>query len=211
MLEIDKSRLECDFRKKLVNLNKIHNKDIKWIKRLLLNCNIFVTKLERLLNDSDLLISYRNLIESEKIIFPKQKGPHSSVYVYFSSKILDFNYKVKDINKNLKILPEFLKDLQSIIFDLNHHYRAKYKCLKERRLSLRRLLDSSIFDLRSIFYKSTYFINEVDNYIILNNSNQIFNMDFIYKVNKNYWTIFGKYKYKNVVDYRNFLVDTWFK
>ena len=54
-------------------------------------------------------------------------------------------------------------------------------------------------------------MNEIDNYIINNNPNKMFNKDFILELNTKYWDQEGKYKYKNMSNYILFLMDTWFK
>jgi hypothetical protein len=212
VLEENKLYLERDFNMKITKLSNIHNKNIKTLKKLLLNCKFFLERLNILINkgiSKRFLISENKLLETQTIHIPK----NSKINQFLYDTILNFNLKVKDINSEtkLEILKQNKKEIELLIVELNIHYKTKYKIFKEKRILLRKCLDISIKEFESRFYKSNYFINEVDNYIIINNPNKMYNKDFILKLNNKYWNQEGKYKYPNLDKYILFLMDTWFK
>lgn len=212
VVETNKLYLENDFNIKINKLSNIHNKDIKTLKKLLINCKFFLERLNILINkeiSQRLLISENKLLKIRNIHIPKD----SKINQYLYNNILNFNLKVKDINSktNLEILKQNKKEIQLLIDDLNIHYKTKYKIFKEKRIILRKCLDNNKKEFELRFYKSNYFISEVDNYIIINNPNQMYNKDFILELNNKYWDQEGKYKYKNMTEYIVFLNDIWFK
>ena len=131
VLEANKLDLESKFNIKVTKLSKIHNKDIKTLKRLLLNCKFFLEKLNILINkgkNNRFLISENKLLKVRNIHIPKDGKLNQFLY----DNILNFNLKIKNINSetNFEILQNTKKELESLIFDLNNHYKTKYKILK---------------------------------------------------------------------------------
>ena len=158
-------------------------------------------------NSGNFLISNINPNNNDIREIKIKKGVGSNYY--FFKIIMELNLKIKNRKRSLKYL---LKELELLIYSLNQHYKSKYKIFKEKKNIEREKMKECNKKLKIKFFESEYFIGEVDNYIINNNSNKIlYNKDSIMKLNLKYWNIIGKSKYKNMDEYLFFLKELWFK
>jgi len=212
LYELDQKVIEKKTKDRILILSEIHNKDIKWVKIALLKCKELSSKIEMIINikkrnSGNFLISNVNPNNNDIREIEIEKGTGSNYY--FFKMIMELNLKIKDRKRCLKNL---LKELKLLIYSLNQHYKSKYKIFKEKKNIEREKMKDCIKKLKINFFQSDYFIGEVDNYIINNNSNKIlYDKDSIMKLNLKYWNTIGKSKYKNMDEYLFFLKGLWFK
>lgn len=206
--------IEKIYEEKKTKLNNFYNKEIKDIKKLILNCKIFLEILNIKLDENNrIYIDKSNSSNIERInIKKKTELNYNKGYNYFYHKIKDFNKKI-DLNEK-KELKNRREELNEIINELNNHYKIKFNILKEKRKLLRKELDKKKREEEKYFFNSFLFKKKINNYIMKNNKNMIYNQEYIYHFNLKFWNIYNNYNNNNNVSIKNYvrlLNDIWFK
>lgn len=217
-IESYKKHLDNLQEKKLNNLSKKYKKEIEYIKKLILfsyKLKDFVDFYIKKKNRNHKLIIVRDNNAKKDICnikIPKKNNKiFATVFVYDNLITLFKKIKKLNLKTNINIFKKYNQEILKLILNLNNCYKGYFKILKESRLLTRKYLDNDLKKYKNIFYASNFFVGKVNNYIIKNNSNKIYNQNYIYNLNLNYWKMVGCYKYNCFEDYLLFLNDRWFK